>query len=242
MATAIHNDKSRSEQTRKRIISASIRAFSEYGLAGARTEAIAKAAKVNKALLYYYFKSKDDLYTAALEAVAKKVMENTLGALQHDCSEGERLLRIALNHFDRIFTQHEFQNLMQQEMIRFRKGEGDAIPIFVRTMFQPLMREMEKIVREGMRKGELCEADWLQVIYAALGANVFYFLSAPLMRLVIPFEPFAQDVLEFRRKAALHFLGSALFVNRKHGAKLAKRVLKEMPMPTIKKLPAWRAA
>jgi TetR/AcrR family transcriptional regulator len=234
-----NNDQNRSEKTRKRIISASIRAFSEYGLAGARTEAIAKAAKVNKALIYYYFKSKDDLYAAALEEVATKVMENTSGAMQEDCSEGERLLRVALNHFDRIFTQHEFQNMMQQEMIRFRKGEGVALPLLVKKMFQPLLLELEKIVLAGMQKGELFETDWLQIVYAVFGANVFYFLSAPITRLIVPFEPYAPDALKLRRIAAVQFLGSALFVDRKLGAKLAERVLKNMPMPRVK-LPAWR--
>lgn len=239
MKTLVH-DRNRSELARDRIVSASVREFSEHGLAGARTDAIARAAKVNKAMLYYYFKSKDDLYAAALEKVTKKVMENSLEALQHDCSEGERLLRIALNHFDRILTQREFQNLMQQEMVRFRKGEG-ALPILVKNMFQPMMQQMEKIVRTGMRNGELCETDWMQVIYAALGANVFYFLSAPLMRMVIPFEPYAPDALKLRREAALRFLGSALFVDRKRGALLAKRVLKDMPMPAMKKFSVWRS-
>ena len=32
--------------------------------------------------------------------------------------------------------------------------------------------------------------DWLQIIYAALGANVFYFLSAPMMRLLLSFDSF----------------------------------------------------
>ena len=41
--------------------------FSTHGLSGARTDRIAESAKVNKALLYYYFKSKQGLYAAAVE-------------------------------------------------------------------------------------------------------------------------------------------------------------------------------
>ena len=52
----------RADQTRARILDAAVREFSENGLAGARTEQIAEAAGVNKALLYYYFKSKEALY------------------------------------------------------------------------------------------------------------------------------------------------------------------------------------
>ncbi len=48
----------RADRTKKAILRAAIREFSAHGLAGARTDAIAESAKVNKALLYYYFQSK----------------------------------------------------------------------------------------------------------------------------------------------------------------------------------------
>ena len=49
------------QNSREAILLAAERIFAESGLAGARTDAIAAAAGVNKALLYYYFKSKSDL-------------------------------------------------------------------------------------------------------------------------------------------------------------------------------------
>ena len=54
------------EDARTRILEAALREFSANGLAGARTERIAEGAGVNKALLYYYFRSKDALYAARL--------------------------------------------------------------------------------------------------------------------------------------------------------------------------------
>ena len=63
MRKSQHN---RADQTRDRILHAAIREFSEHGLAGARTGAIASEAQVNKALLYYYFRDKEALYAAAL--------------------------------------------------------------------------------------------------------------------------------------------------------------------------------
>lgn len=237
----IPSGQNRCEPTRDKIIAAAAREFSAHGLAGARTEAIARAAGVNKAMLYYYFKSKDDLYAAVLERVAKNAMEHNLVALRRKCTEGERLLRVVLNHFDRILTQREFQNLMQQEMIRLHKGEG-SLAILVEHIFKPTMMELEKIVRAGMRKGELCRADWMQVVYAALGANVFYFLSAPLMCMVVSFDPYSTAALKSRRNAALEFLGSALFVDRNHGALLARRLLKEIPMPAPVKFPVRSTA
>jgi hypothetical protein len=44
--------------------------------------------------------------------------------------------------------------------------------------------------------------------------------------------------IESRRKAAVQYLGSALFVDRPHGARLVKRVLADMPMPKPKLLHA----
>src|SRR5271170_4558076 len=156
----------RADQTRKAILRAAIREFSAHGLAGARTGAIAEAAKVNKGLLYYYFKSKSGLYEAAVEEVSEIVVEHTLAALDPGHSAGERLLRAALNHFDRILTQHEFQSLMQQEMVRFRRDESGSLRVIFRTAFKPLMEKLRAAVDEGARAGELCQTDWLQVVYS----------------------------------------------------------------------------
>jgi TetR/AcrR family transcriptional regulator len=231
----------RADQTRKRILRAAVREFSAHGLSGARTEAIAESAGANKALLYYYFKSKSGLYAAAIEEVSGKVVDDALAALNPAYSAGERLLRTALNHFDRVLTQREFQSLMQQEMVRFRRNETGSLPAIFRTAFQPLVEGLENAVTEGMRTGELCKLDWLQAIYSIFGANVFYFLSAPMMQLALPIDPFDKEVLNLRRKAAVQFLGNALFTDRAHGAKLAKRVLAAMPMPKVKKFKIMRS-
>src|ERR1022692_2052812 len=59
----------RPEESRAAILKAAVAEFAEHGIAGARTDAIARAAHVNKALLYYYFKDKDALYGAVLDQV-----------------------------------------------------------------------------------------------------------------------------------------------------------------------------
>src|SRR6202044_1014986 len=128
----------RAAETRTRILEAAIREFSENGLAGARTEQIAAAAGVNKALLYYYFESKEKLYSAALELVSSRVRDRSMAVFLREASPGERMLRAALSHFDRILTQREFQSLMQQEMMRLHKGEEGMLPLLVKRIFAPL--------------------------------------------------------------------------------------------------------
>jgi TetR/AcrR family transcriptional regulator len=230
----------RAEVTRKAILRAAIREFSTHGLAGARTDAIAASAKVNKALLYYYFESKTELYAAAMEEVSIGVAERALAALDPKHSPGERLLRTALNQFDRILTQQDFQSLMQHEMVRARPGEGKSTPILIKILFRPMLERMEQAVHEGVQSGELCPADWLQVVYSSIGANVMFFFSAPMMREALGCDPLTPASIAVRRKAALEFLGNALFADRAHGAKLVRHLLAEMPMPKEIHPPVWR--
>ncbi|MGH9598254.1 MAG: TetR/AcrR family transcriptional regulator [Terracidiphilus sp.] len=221
----------RSAEARTRILDAALQEFSANGLAGARMDQIAAAAGVNKALIYYYFESKETLYLAALEMVAGRVRDSSMAVFLREASSGERVLRTALDHFDRILTQREFQSLMQQEMMRLHKGEEGALPILVKRVFEPLSAMLQSMVREGIASGELIGVDWLQMVLAALGANVFYFLSAPIWRTILPIEPFDPKVLRARRRALVEFLGQAIFVDRNHGAELAARVLADTPMP-----------
>jgi TetR/AcrR family transcriptional regulator len=229
--TEAHAD--RSAETRTRILDAAIREFSENGLAGARTEQIAGAAGVNKALLYYYFESKEKLYAATLELVSARVRDRSMAMFLREASPGERLLRTALDHFDRILTQGEFQKLMQFEMMRLHKGESGELPILVKRVFGPLLAMFQSMLREGMASGELIETEWTQIVLAALGGNVLYFLGAPIWRLSLPFEPFSSEALRARRLALVEFLGKAIFQDRAHGAELAAKVLRDTPMPEI---------
>jgi AcrR family transcriptional regulator len=54
------------EATKERILAAALAEFSEKGISGARVDAIADRAGVNKRMLYYYFGSKDDLFREIL--------------------------------------------------------------------------------------------------------------------------------------------------------------------------------
>jgi TetR/AcrR family transcriptional regulator len=226
----------RADQTRARILDAAVRQFSDNGLAGARTEQIAEEAGVNKALLYYYFKGKEDLYDAALESVSNRVVASSMATMGAECSAGERLVYFALNHFDRIHSQRAFQSLMQQEMIRLHRGEENALVRLVDKVFQPMMFMLREVLAEGRSSGELIPVDELQIMYAALGANVFYFLSAPLMRMILGTDPLEPGNLDIRRKAAVEFLGQAIFIDREHGARVAARVLATTPMPETGKI------
>lgn len=224
----------RSADTRTKILDAALREFAANGLAGARTERIAVAAGVNKALLYYYFESKQKLYEAAFDMIAGRIRDSSMAAFLREATAGERLLRAALNHFDRVLSQREFQSLMQQEMMRLHKGESSAMDMLIKRVFAPMLVMYQSMVREGIASGELIQTDWLQIHLASLGTNVFYFMSSHLWRQLLPYDPFSPEVLAERRRTVVTFLGLSIFQDRKRGTELAEKVLADTPMPEIK--------
>jgi AcrR family transcriptional regulator len=73
------------EATRRRLLDAGRRAFARQGLDGARVEAIAREAGVNKALISYHFRGKLGLYREVLDeelAAASRELAATLGREQ----------------------------------------------------------------------------------------------------------------------------------------------------------------
>ncbi|MDB5108467.1 MAG: TetR family transcriptional regulator, partial [Candidatus Binatus sp.] len=53
-------------RTRERIMAAAQKEFAAHGFAGARTDAIARRARVNERMIFYCFDSKEGLYRAIL--------------------------------------------------------------------------------------------------------------------------------------------------------------------------------
>ena len=63
------------ERTRSEILAAAIREFSERGLNGARVDSIAARTRINKRMIYYYFKSKRQLFIAVLEDAYRRIRQ-----------------------------------------------------------------------------------------------------------------------------------------------------------------------
>src|SRR5271167_2948939 len=85
--------------TARRILAAAEQHFARQGLAGARTEEIAAAARANKAMLYYYFGNKKRLHRAVLENLFRQL--STAYALpSEDLCPRERLRAFVIGYFD----------------------------------------------------------------------------------------------------------------------------------------------
>src|SRR5437868_8429375 len=106
------------EKSRAAILKAAVREFAREGVAGARTDAIARSARVNKALLYYYFKDKEALYQAVLDEVFSGVRAAIHHALSQDLPPRRKLAAYIGAHFDYIASHPPYHRLVHAEFLR----------------------------------------------------------------------------------------------------------------------------
>jgi len=198
------------ERSRSAILQAAIREFAQQGIAGARTDAIARAARVNKALLYYYFKDKESLYGAALDHIFHQLREHMMEVLDRDLPPGEKMLAYVTAYFDFIASHNFNRNLVQMEMMRAGHGSPHLRRI-AREYFQPLFKRLGEVIRQGIELGEFRPVSPAQFIPSMVALIVFYFVNAPIMKSVMGFDPLSPQRIAERRAAVLDFVSAALF-------------------------------
>lgn len=79
------------KHTESKIFDAATEIFEEKGLAAARMQDIADRAKINKALLHYYFRSKDKLFMAVFDKLADKVFKKFASIFEEDMPFEEKI-------------------------------------------------------------------------------------------------------------------------------------------------------
>jgi len=215
----------KTDHTRQALLLAAIEAFGEHGEAGARTDAIARAAGVNKALLHYYFGTKEALYGVVLEEVFTGLVERFSGVLQGPGTAGERLLSYFLAHFDHLAASGPSARLMGHELMRARAGEASHLPTIARLCFGPLNALLGAALAEGMERGELRAQAPGPVLLSLVGANVFYFISGPVFMEISGRDPRDPDRLAQQRAALLDLAATVLFADPEHGRRRAAALL-----------------
>jgi TetR/AcrR family transcriptional regulator len=207
------------EQTRAAILKAAIDEFAREGVEGARTDAIARAAKVNKALLYYYFKDKETLYGAALDAVFAGLTERIAEVLAQDLPPQAKIRGFVGAHFDFIASHTAYPRMVQREMMRAGRKGSPHLKRIIESYLRPTFARMREVMREGIARGEIRNLDPMDVMPSLVGLNIFYFSSAPMMRLLMPgIDPLSPEQVARRRAAVLDFISAAIFTRNEEEA------------------------
>ena len=137
-----------------KILDAARSEFISKGLRGARMQAIAKRAGVNHALLHYYFRSKQNLYEAAVREVLATIWGNLrreLRAVPPDAHLQSTLSALLKTHFKILAKHPDFPVFMFREIFSER-GAGDAV-------FAATFREFSEV---PARVNKSLAADWPQ--------------------------------------------------------------------------------
>jgi len=199
------------EESRAAILQAAAQAFAEHGIDGARTDAIAREARVNKALLYYFFKDKETLYGAVLDDAFSGLKNTVFRVLDGDLPPREKIMAYAGAYFDFIASNQLYPRLMQREMMRAREGQSPHIDKVVKTYIQPIFARVADLIRKGTADGEFRPVSPVHFVPSMVAMIVFYFSSAPMMQRIVGFNPMTPERIAERRAAVLDFISAALF-------------------------------
>jgi TetR/AcrR family transcriptional regulator len=210
------------EKSRAAILRAAVTEFAEHGISGARTDAIARAARVNKALLYYYFKDKDALYEAVLDHVFSGLRERLMPVLESDLEPREKMLEYAGHYFDYIAANPRFPRVVQAEWMRMGlKGNPQMLRI-AREYFAPIYRRVAEMLREGTEKRQFRAVNPVDFMPSLVGIIIFYFSTAPAMKTLLKIDPLSKKRIAERREFVLEFISAALFTDQNSRARRGK--------------------
>ena len=200
------------EETREAILVAALQEFAQEGVAGARTDAIARAAGVNKALLYYYFGDKETLYGAVLDTVFSGLSQAVLAALDSKTDPREKILAWAGAHFDYVAHSPVAPRLVQRELMRAGRSGSPHMRRLADRYLRPVFVKLMETLRAGTDAGEFRKVDPVHFILSTVAIIVFYFGSTSMIEIMTHTDPLAPERIAERRVAVLDMVAASLFV------------------------------
>lgn len=164
----------RPERTRTQILDAATDEFSARGLGGARVDSIARAAGVNKRMLYHYFGNKEDLFLAVLERAYEKIRGQESALRLENLPPVEAMRRLVRFTF-KYFVENQYfvallnsENLHRARHIR-RSGRATAIN-------SPVIGILDKLLKRGRKAGVFRGGvDPVHLYISIAGVAYFYF-------------------------------------------------------------------
>jgi TetR/AcrR family transcriptional regulator len=198
--------------TKAAIVAAALEEFAQLGLAGARIDEIARAARVNKALLYYYFESKENLFLGVVEQMFAAMTGALRNALSTAEGPREKLLAFLDANFKVLAAQPAYARLLEQEMdivrVFLNSFKPDEAPRLYRQI-TPLLTEFRAVLEEGVKTEVFREMDIDAVLPLVLMLVRTAVRGIPMAGKFI--SPSRKVSAKRRRAAAIDFITRALF-------------------------------
>jgi TetR/AcrR family transcriptional regulator len=157
-------------ESKDRILAAAERLFAEQGYAATSIREIAQGAGVNRALIYYYFKDKRDLYWAVIQEGVGQ-----MSRMMAKASLRGKTVRAKIE----AFIGGYYQLLLQRQdtlriILRETTGSGEEMGLPIKESLGKTLAQLQAIIEEGIVSGELRVHDPEMTAYSLVGMlNVF---------------------------------------------------------------------
>jgi len=180
------------ERTAATILAAAVHEFSQKGYDGARVDAIARRARINKRMLYHYFGGKAGLYLAVLEGryAAIRSAERLLDLTHREPVEAMRsLVEFTWTYF---LDHPEFLAILaveNQQKARFLKQSDRVV-----QLNSPLIDALREVLARGAAAGRFkpgVDAVQLYISIASLGS--FYLSNSWTLSTIFRRDLFSED-------------------------------------------------
>src|ERR1700744_5511642 len=136
--------------TESQIFDAALKVFQKKGLSGARMQEIADEAGINKSMLHYYFRSKEQLFSQIFLQSFKRFTGSVLPLL-NDTNTWEEKIPTIIEHYANVMQNNP--DLAMFVINELRQNTQGFIEIFQQTSF--LETVFIKQVVEAMQKNEI---------------------------------------------------------------------------------------
>jgi TetR/AcrR family transcriptional regulator len=161
-----------------RILEAAALEFSARGFAGARVDHIARRARVNKAMLYYHFKSKAHLYRTLLRRMFGLAADRLNAIAAPDGPAADKLNR-AIAEMAAFIAEHAFFPAI---MLREVAEGGRHLDAETLATLAAVPRAFGAIVQQGVSAGEFRDVHPVFVYFSTMAPVVFYLSGSEIRR------------------------------------------------------------
>jgi len=204
LATTPRAARPSADSTRERILEAAVDLFSEKSFEGATTREIASKAGVTQPLLSYHFRSKDDLWRAAVdrlfEALADTLAERESGLRGVD---ELTVMRLVVREFIFFSAEHpQVHRIITQEC----KTDGPRMDWLVERHIRPIYDAATERLSRLVAQGLLPDIPLAHLYYIITGAGPTMFVLGPECRRLTGVDPTDPAVIEAHADAVCSLL------------------------------------
>lgn len=161
---------------RSRILRAAEEVFARDGYARARTQEIADKASVNKAMLFYYFDSKDRLFEATVEGLCDEIAEGVGSRILDSALSPEAKLDHFLGWFRDFWLAHPG---LLRLLAASRRANPDRHARLIEGRIRPLYDGVAEQIEKGIARGALQAVDARQFVFTMDSALRGYLREGP---------------------------------------------------------------